>query len=264
MGNAGDCVPPDTIPALKSAALAGDGKAAWTLTREYDYCADAIGEGAVWAHISAQNDVHFHASYGSVLNGYPLIDQHLRALYWLNIDKPGVNTAMLISAVPDALKSYNQSYGHDLTPALLANPDIGIGRTDDVRAFNTRHPLGAKLPQKIVTAKTLWPLRVDALLGNANAAGVLAEYYNDAGQYSLFFYWKTIEAENGDARAELFLAETYAVSPLDDSRIRAKFWAARAVNDAKDPETKRLATFAQSRMQNYLNNTPAYMPLPPE
>lgn len=264
MGNADLCVAPDTIPKLKSAALAGDGKAAWTLNLGYSFCAEAIGEGEIWAHIAAQNDEHFHAPYASVLDGYPLIDAHLRALYWLNIDKPGVNTKELLTGLPAEVSAYNKSYGHFVTAQMRAEPDLGFGTTEDVQEFNARHPLGATLPQNIATTKTLWPLRVDAVLGDADAAGALAAYYDAAGQYSVFFYWKTIEAENGDARAELFLAETYAVSPLEDSRVRAKFWATRAIRDAMDPETKHLAEFAQSRMQNYLSNTPAYMPLPPE
>jgi hypothetical protein len=264
MGNAGDCLPPATVPKLKSAALAGDGNAALALVHEYDFCAEAIGEGEVWAHIAAQNDVNFQASYGELLSTYPLIDSHLRGRYWLNADTPGMNTAKLLTGVSDELNNFNKSYGYNMSASLRANPDIGFGTPEDVQAFNAHHPLGTKLPHNIATPKTLWPLRVDALLGDADAAGVLAAYYADSGQYSVFFYWKTIEAENGDAKAELFLAETYAVSPLEDSRVRAKFWATRALHEAKDPETKRLATFTQSRMQNYLSNTPAYMPIPPE
>lgn len=263
MGNADLCIDPKEVPDLKSKALAGDGKAAWKLSLDYGFCGESISDGEYWAHIAGQNEPKFHASFASELNTYPDINDKLRAIFWLNIDVPGRSVALLLTPAQSTLTEYNRTDGRYAGPEWNNSPDVGIGVIKDVRSYNEQHSINSPISESSITPTTMWPLRVDALLGNQYAADALANHYYLQNMYSVFFYWKTIAAENGDPASELFLAETYGVSGLDDDRARAAFWAARAVHDATTPELQRLSKYTQSRIQSLRNLTPGNQAIPP-
>jgi len=258
MGNADLCISRADLPKLKSQALSGDGSAAWKVSLHYGFCTLNLADGGYWAHIAGQDSPQYYRSYASELGTQSDVNDMLRSIFWYNKSSNTPSFKVLLPAAQEIVDDFNREFAHHWPKEMLADPAFNSGTISAVYAFNRVHLKDPNHRQFNVNSQNMWPLRVDALLGGVDAADGLANFYEPGPDYEDFFYWKTIAAEDGDASAELFVAETYAVSVESNDRIRANFLAEQAVAESHNSKTLIWAKGFEAKLKVLMNeNGPA-------
>ena len=194
-----------------------------------------------WLQIAAENGGAFnYNSFSNLLQNYfalptdeNQIKNNLRSLYWAKQASLHSDSAHISWAVNFDLYTIfpiRTNYWQGVEGYFVNNQQVADEAAHLATGGPYLIPLDAAAP---INKNTLPILVVNALLGNAPAAGRVANFFQTVkGANDL--YWRTIAAEDGNIANQFWLAKHLSESADRDDRIRAAFWATKVTEQSKN------------------------------
>ncbi len=247
---------------FEQTALLGDQSAARELWLYYSFGPgqsdpDAESKLNYWLQIAAENGGSYNdngfsnllLNYFSSPSNEDGIKNNFRSLYWA--EQAGSHpdsTQIKWAANFDLFKSFpvRTNYWQGVASYFASNQRVA----NEAVQLETGGPslISLNMPSTI-NQDNLPVLVVNALLGDAAAAGSVAKYFQTV-KGADEFYWQTIAAEDGDTAGQLWLAAQLEKSTDRKDQIRAVFWTTKVSELSKNAALVRQAKELSKPVEN--------------